>query len=331
MLLLNTKPVTRISRLALASGLLAATWGCGLVADDNRPFPAKSIDIVVGFGPGGGTDLIARAVSKSLEQQVKSSVVVVNKPGAAGVLAAQVVARSKADGYTLLAAGGSETTSASFYRELPYDPVESFEPIARITATGMLMVVQSNARWDSLESLVGEARKAPGAIKFASSGHGGLFHSAMLAFSNEAGISLTHVPFDGGAASLAALMGGHVDVCMAMPAEADALISGGGVRALAVTSAEPTPLAPGVPTLRELGYDLALLNQKGLVAPAGTPADRLAILEDAVRSVCNDPQFAAEAKRQKMQVAYLGAQDFREALIEARSTIGNLLPKVAGN
>jgi tripartite-type tricarboxylate transporter receptor subunit TctC len=235
--------------------------------------PEKPIRIIVGYSAGGGTDVVARTVASAAQPIFPVPLVVENRVGASGTLAADFVANAPADGYTLLVAGGSESTSVPHHREVSYDAIEDFRPIIRITRYPIIIATRTDSGYDSIDALMEAARADPGALSFASSGPGSLYHSAMLALIERGGVEMKHVPYQGGAPAVAALLGGHVDGTPAAPNEIQAQYDAGEVQLLAVASDERYAGLPDVPTLKELGYDMSIENMKGFVAPAGLPDD----------------------------------------------------------
>ncbi len=317
---MESKKIFRfIMAVLLVFGLLGSA-----IADE---FPTKPIKVYVGFSPGGGTDVIARTVASVAPEFLGQSMIIINKPGAAGTIAAREVAQAKPDGYTLLVAGGSETTSVGHYKKLPYHPINAFSPIIRIARLRIILNFNANAPWKTLKEFIEDAKKNPGKYKYASSGHGGIYHSAELVLCDRAGIEMKHVPYKGGAPGMAALMGGHVDLAISSPDEARALAEGGKIRSVALTSLDRTPLFPDVPTLKELGYDIYLENMKGFVAPANTPKERIMFLHDAFKKAYDHPAFIKLCSSLKIERAYLGPDDFRKALQSMYDQIGTVIKK----
>ena len=279
-----------------------------------QEFPTKPIEVIVGYAPGGGTDTIARTVADAAQKYVGQPLVVVNKPGASGIIGAQYVASAKPDGYTLLVAGGSETVSTPHFRSIPFSPVDDFEPIIRFMIERLNFYVKADSPWKTFQDFVADAKKNPDKYSYATAGVGGLHHATMMVAEKRAGIKLNHVPYKGGAETLAALAGGHVQVAMASPNEAFALVEGGRVRPLATASITRSPTEPNTPTLRELGYDVYLENQKGFVFPKGTPKPIVQRLHDSLKKVFDDAQFKANADKLKLELSYLNPEEFRKAL-----------------
>ncbi len=308
--------------LLVACALLLA--GVPVAAQD---YPTKPIEVIVGAPPGGGTDMIARAVADVAQKYVGQPLVVVNKSGAAMTIAAQYVASAKPDGYTINVAGGSETVAVPHFRKLPYDALNDFEPIIRFIIERVGFYVRTDSRWKTMKDFVEEAKQNPEKLMYAHSGVGGIHQATVMALEKKAGIRLTQVPQKGGAENLAALIGGHVDLAIASPNEAYTLVQGGRVRALANASAKRAPTDPNTPTLRELGYDVWIDNQKGFVFPKGTPSAIVQKLHDSLRKVFDDPQFKANAEKLNLELAYLNGEDFRKAMKAMYDQIGESAKK----
>lgn len=292
-----------------------------------QDYPSKPIEVIVAYAPGGGTDMIARAVADAAPKYLGQPLVVVNKPGATGTIGTQYVASSKPDGHTILVAGGSETVSLPHFKTLPYNPVNDFEPVIRLMIEHVAFYVRTDAPWKTMADFVADAKKNPEKFSYATAGIGGIHHATVLVLEKRTGIRLTHVPHKGGAENLAALAGGHVDVAMASPNEAYALVQGGRVRALANASSMRSPTEPNTPTLRQLGYDVYIENQKGFVLPKGTPKAVAQRLHDGVRKVFDDAQFKANADKLQLELAYLGPEDFRKSLKAMYDQIGDSVKK----
>ncbi|MDH4264976.1 MAG: tripartite tricarboxylate transporter substrate binding protein [Deltaproteobacteria bacterium] len=301
--------------------LFFALIGTAIAAE----FPTKPIKVIVGYSPGGTTDLLARAVAGVAPEFLGQSMVTINKPGATGTIAAKEVADANPDGYTLTIAGGSESTAVGHFKKLPYHPIDSFAPVIRFVKARMIICFDAKAPWKTFKDFVEDAKKNPGKYKYASSGHGGIYHAALLAMCYRTGIKMKHVPYKGGAPGLAALMGGHVDVTIGSDAEIWPMVQGGKIRAMTLTSLDRSPILKDVPTLKELGYDVYLENQKGFVAPAKTPRERIMVLHDALKKVYDHPAFKKMAEQLKLELSYMGPEDFRKALQDMSNQIGEVV------
>ncbi|HYB20079.1 MAG TPA: tripartite tricarboxylate transporter substrate binding protein [Thermodesulfobacteriota bacterium] len=293
-----------------------------------QDFPSRPVEVIVGFAPGGGTDLTARAVANHATKYFGQPFIVVNKAGAAGTIASQYVAAAKPDGYTLLTAGGSETTTAGHFRKLPFHPLNDFEPVICIVGQQIGLSVKADTPWKTIQEFIADAKRSPERYSYATSGIGSLYHAAVLVLEMKTGIKLRHVPFKGGAETLSALLGGHVDVAISAPDEAYALIEGGRVRSLVTFSNRRSRLIPNVPTLREVGYGFFMENMKGFVGPKGIPKPIIQKIHDGVKRMMNeDPGFKDSLDKVNLEMNYLNSEDFGKALRFMYDQIGGALKK----
>jgi tripartite-type tricarboxylate transporter receptor subunit TctC len=258
------------------------------------PAAAQSIKVVVPFAAGGPVDMLARLISADMQTRLKIEMVVENRGGAGGMLATDAVARALADGKTLLfASSGSHVISAALRSgQLSYDPVKSFAPIAFVGTVPMLIIVSADYPAKTLAELIAKAKAEK--LSYASAGPGSTMHIIGEVFNAEAGVKAAHVPYRGVAPALNDLMGGHIQFLSADLPVLEPLVKSGKVRALALFATERSPLLPDLPTSAELGYPGMLMgNWYGMLAPAGTPPDALAVLEKAMLETMNSPQVAA--------------------------------------
>lgn len=294
-----------------AAGLAATVAGPGALAAWE---PERPVQLIVGFAPGGGADLAARAIAEASARFFPTPIVVVNRPGAGGAIAAQQVAGMAPDGLNLLVGGGSESISLPAFRDLPYDPKRSFRATIRLTRQPLLVVARRGGRHTDLQAVAEAARRAPGTIPHASSGQGSIYHAVFVLLSQAAGIELLHVPFTGGAPSLQALLAGTVELAVLAPEEMAGLAQAGEVRPLGVASAERLAAFPEVPTLRELGWDVVIENMKGLCAPAGLPDEIHATLHDRFRRGMQAPAWRTFLERTGAMDGYLDGPGFQAAM-----------------
>ena len=276
-------------RRLLLAGLAAPALGGAQAAWQ----PTRPIQCVIGFAPGGGADLIARAIIEAAQPMVPQPLVVVNKPGAGGTIAAQQVAGMPADGHVLLMGGGSESTSIPAFRALPYDARGGFRAVIRLMRQRMFVLAKADGPYRTMADAIAAARVRPQALSHGSSGIGSIYHAVFVVLEKRAGIELLHVPYTGGAPGLQAVAAGQVDLMVASPEEFRGLTDGGLLRPLACCSADRSPAWPDVPTLRDCGFDMALENMKGWVAPAGTPDAAVAYLHDRVHAAMDRPGWPA--------------------------------------
>lgn len=254
-----------------------------------QAWPAKPIRIVAPFTAGGPNDIFARTVGQKLSERLGQAVVIDNRTGADGRIGAQAVAQSAPDGYTLLMLSLGHTAQASMYK-LPYDLTKDFAPISQVGTIPLVLVVNTKVKAGDVKEFVQLARSTPGTMSFASSGNGTSQHLAMAMFMNMAGIKLLHVPYRGMGPAITDLIGGQVDALISPTASVAGHIKSGQLRALGVTTSEPYPLLPGVPTIAQSGYaGYQVDTWHGLVAPAGTPAAVVQLLSRQVQEIMQLP------------------------------------------
>ena len=264
-----------IKKPLIWTALLLAIFFAGTVTAQN--FPVKPVRIIVPFPAGGSADFFSRLIGQKLSESWGQQVIVDNRPGAATVVGTQFVARSPADGYTVLVIGGSFTINASIRSNLPYDNNKDFAPVTQLVTSSNVIVVHPSVPAKTFAEFLALARAKPGMLNFSAVGPGGTQHIAGELLKSAAKIDMGYVPFAGGAPAVLAVLGGHVGVCIANVQEVATHVEAGKLRALAVTSRERDPAMKNVPTVAESGYpDYAVSTWWGLLAPAGTPADVVA-------------------------------------------------------
>jgi tripartite-type tricarboxylate transporter receptor subunit TctC len=248
--------------------LAALAWACSVLA---QPYPTKPVTIVNGFPPGGVTDGVLRTLAARLGERLGQPVVVENRPGAAGMIAASGVARAVPDGYTLLfGVAANLAVGPASIRKPPYDPLTAFTPVVEISRGPYLWLVRADHPAVDMRAFVDWAKSSQGKANYASPGQGSVHHLATEMLKHRTGMPLTHVPYKGGSALAAALLSGEVDGMFESPATYIGQIRGGKMRALAVTGARRLPALPEVPTLREQNLpELEVNSWWGLVGPAG--------------------------------------------------------------
>ena len=266
--------------LALVAGAAAA-----------QQWPSKPIKWVVPFAPGGTTDILARTIGEKLSVTLGQPIIVDNKPGAGGGVGADQVAKSPADGYTIM--GGTISThaiNASLYSNLPYDPVRDFAPITLIVRVPNMLVVNPELPAKDVRELIALLKASPGKYSFASSGNGTSQHLSGELFKTMTGVEMQHIPYRGSPPALADVVGGQVAMTFDNITTAWPLVKGGKLRALAVTTAKRSPIAPDVPTLAESGlpgYEIG--SWQGVFAPAGVSTEIVKRLNTEIVRIINAP------------------------------------------
>lgn len=264
-------------RRVFAATVIALTLGWAAPATAQDRWPTKPVRMVVPFAPGGSTDVVARMIGQKLSILWGQPVVIENRAGAGGNLGTDLVAKSPADGYTLLMASGSITINPHIYKRMPFDTMKDLAPITNVASGPMLVVVPDGSAAKSVKELIALAKAKPGSVNFGSAGVGSQVHLAAENFADAAGINISHVPYKGEAVAYTDLIGNQVQMMVGNFAAASVLLGNGRLRALAVTGKERSKQLPDVPTVSESGLPgFENSGWFGLFAPAGTPAHILA-------------------------------------------------------
>ncbi|HUL56743.1 MAG TPA: tripartite tricarboxylate transporter substrate binding protein [Usitatibacter sp.] len=283
--------------------MLAPFAFAGLAAVAQTNFPSHTVTITVGFAPGGGTDTAARIVAKKLTENLGVSVVVENRAGAGGNIAAQLIANAPPDGYTIsLSSVGPLTVAPAMQKDLAYDPKRDIAPITMGMVFPNIFVVNPSVPAKTLAEFVALAKSRPGALSYASSGVGGAGHLAGELFKQRAGIDMVHVPYKGGGPAMTDLLGGRVAMYPAVPSTAQKYIETGKVIALAVTGPKRLDALPDVPTVAESGYPgFEAMNWYCFVAPGKTPKEILDFWNRELVKVLNDPAVHADLAKHGLE------------------------------
>lgn len=255
-------------------------------------YPSKSVKIVVPYPPGGTNDSVARLLAQRLGERMGQPFIVENKPGASGNLGAELVARSPADGYTLVLVTMGHTIHPSLYKNLRYDIRTDLAPITELTSGPALLMVNPALGINSVKDLIARAKARPGELNFTSAGNGSSTHLATEYFDSQAGIKMTHIPFNGSAPAMMDVIAGNSQVVMDMMYSAMPQVKGGKLKAIAQTGAKRSPALPDVPTVAEAGlpgFEVTVWN--GLMAPVGTPKDVIARLNTEIRHELDSADF----------------------------------------
>jgi len=286
---LSQKPVSRLQLVASFLGVLIATLHLFASAQD---FPNRPIKLVVPFPAGGGVDAVARTIAEKLAIELKQPVIVDNKGGAGGALGAGLVARSTADGYTLLFANNGQAVLPHL-QKIDWDPIKDFKPVSSVATYAMVVLVNSNSPIKTIHDLIQAAKAQPGRITYGSSGLGGPLHLGTEMFRSAAAIDIVHVPYKGNAPMTLALLGQEISMSMDTLAVSLPHIKSGKFRALAVTSQRRMTLLPDIPTIREVAIpDFDYEGWQGVFAPANTPAPIVAKLNAALNKVIGQPSVS---------------------------------------
>ncbi len=257
-------------------------------------YPERPLRIVVPFTPGGGTDMVSRQLAKNLTQELGQSVVVENRAGGSTIIGSEHVAKSPADGYTLLMATIAHAVNPAIHKKLPYDTTTDFAPVAMIGKSPNVLVVSPKSNFKSVQDILEYARKHPGKLTFGSYGNGTSAHLAGELFKSLGKVDILHVPYRGSGPALNDLMGGQIDMIFSTSASVSSHINNGQLRALAVTSKERSPAYTEVPTVAESGEPGYFVDSwYGVFVAKGTPPAMIDTLNAAIRKVATKPDFNA--------------------------------------
>jgi len=316
-------------KLLLGALLLGA---CSHAALAQAPaYPAKPVKLVVGFAPGGAADYVARSVGDALGRALGQPIVIENKAGAGSSIAADLVAKSAPDGYTLLIASPSSiSVNPALNPKLSYKPSD-LQPISKLTASPLVIAAHPGAGINSVQELIARARQAPGTLNYATSGNGSAPHLGAAYFSQVADVKLVHIPFRGGAPAIQSVVAGDTQLTFGTPPSVLPMIQAGRLRGLAVSTRERTALFPDLPGMREAGLpDYAIDFWYGFFVPAGTPPAIVQKLYDATQVALQQPAVKAALAREGTEVSVSRSPaDFAAFLAEDEKFWVNLV-KSAG-
>ncbi|MFO1081012.1 MAG: tripartite tricarboxylate transporter substrate binding protein [Reyranellaceae bacterium] len=314
-------------RLLLGGAALAMVPLSGAAAAD---YPDKPIKIVLGFAPGGPTDILSRLLADKLSRTLGTPVVVENKVGAGGNIAAAIVAKAPADGYTLLVGGTNYAIGRSWYKDLQFDIEKDLQIVATLSKNANVLVVNPASSFKSLADIVRAAKADPGKLTFASSGAGTVVHLAGEIFKAQQGLDLTHVPYGGAPPAELDVINGRVDLMFDSLATALPFIRDGKMRAIAVTSRERSSYAPDVPSLAELGMaDFDVTSWYAVWAPAGVPPAIIERLNRAIGEALTLPDVRerlAALQAEAFPTSVAAARDFERGEIRKWTTAVEKLP-----
>jgi tripartite-type tricarboxylate transporter receptor subunit TctC len=287
----------RLARACLvAMTLVAGPLGAWSAAAQSAPnYPTRPVRLLVGFAAGGGADNGSRLFAHALGERWGQQIVIDNRGGAGGMLAAEIVANATPDGYTLLACSINQALAPLLYKKLTVDPVKDFAPITATATLANIMMVNNTSPHRTVGELIAYAKANPGKLTYGSSGVGASLHIAMELFKSMAGIDIVHVPYKGGAPALADLLGGHIDIVFGNATDRVATVKAGQVRGIAVSSAKRLPMLPDVPTVAETVPGFEVITWYGLCAPVATPEPILAKLSEDARAVQRTDDYKRRA------------------------------------
>lgn len=288
-------------RTLLASALLALLPVSHLMAAD--AYPVKPIKLVVPFPPGGTSDTVARVLMTGMSEKLGQPIIVENRGGGGTIIGTEFVAKSPADGYTMLWMTTPFAINETLYKQLPYSTFKSFTPVIDVVSVPLVMIVNPSSPAKSVADLIAMAKKNPGKLSYGSSGNGGSPHLATEMFKSMAGVNINHIPYKGSAPSVMDLVGGQTDVVIDTLFLTQPQVTAGKARALAQTGATRSKVMPDVPTMREAGLKgYEATSWLSLTVPAGTPADVIQRLNAMANEVLGAPAIRESFAKQGLEI-----------------------------
>jgi len=323
-------PPVRIPRAlsALVPALMMTCLPASAFSQGDAGYPSKLIRLIVGQAPGGATDIVARMIAQKLSEQVRQSVIVENRTGAAGSIGASFVVKSAPDGYTLLVVSSSYAINPSLYSNLPFDPVKDLAPVSLIAEAPFLLVIHPSLPARSVKELVALAKSKPGALNFASGGNGSSGHLAGELFEHLAGIQLVHVPYKGAGPALVEVMTGQVHMTFGSVLSSLQHVKNQRLRALAVTGAKRSSALPALPTVAEAGIKgYRRTTWYGVLAPAATSPALVTRISDEFRKAVNSDDVRKRILTDGAEPEGSSPKEFREYLASEMKIAQDIVQK----
>ncbi len=317
-------------RVVLATAVLAAGFTAPLIANAQAAYPTRTIKFVVPYSAGGLPDTVARILAQRLGEKLGQSVVVDNKPGANGVVAAQALASSPADGYTFLVTDGSMfSINPAIYKNLSYDFKRDFMPVALAARAPLYLAVHPKTGVNSLQEFVAKAKAKPGTLNYGSSGIGSSHHLTMEAMKAALGIDVQHVPFKGSSQSVPALIGGQVDVAFSALPSLVGFVKDNRVKLLATNGGRRSPMEPDVPAIAEIvpGFDFAVIV--GVLAATGTPQAAIDRISSEIDKINKSPEMVQILANAGIEAGGGKPADYAKAIAEENERLAKAI-KIAG-
>jgi tripartite-type tricarboxylate transporter receptor subunit TctC len=317
--------------MSITRYLAAFAAAAGIAAAHAQTYPVRPIKLVVGFAPGGAADTVARAYGDHLSRALGQPIVIENRAGAGSSIAAELVAKSPPDGYTvLIASPASISVNPAINPNLGYKPSD-LTPITKVSSSPLVIAVNPSTGIRSVKELVAEAKKMPGRLNYATSGVGSAPHFGAALFSQVTGIQMVHVPFKGGAPAITSVVAGDTQVTFETPPSVLPMVKAGRLHALAVTSPGRSPLMPDIPGMTEAGLpEYAIAFWYGLFVPAGTPSDVVGKLFDAALVASRQPAVKAALAREGTEIAVSNSPEEFAAFLAQDEKLWVRLAKESG-
>lgn len=318
----------------LGRALALALFGLGAIlpsAAVGADFPARAIELVVPYPPGGSSDALARAITPALEKDLGQTVVVVNKPGAGGLVAATLVSKTKPDGYTILIASSTALVLSPRLQQVEYDSLKDFTYVGLVARLIPMVLVRSDSPWKTFEDMLAYAKNNPGKIRYGTSGPHSGTHVAMASIAREKGIDWVHVPFKGDGPVVTGILGGHIEAA-GLFSVYKPHVSAGQLRPLLSLMDRRTKFFPDVPTYKDLGFRFdtrgSVQSITGIIAPARVPPAIVARYESALKKAVESAEFQRTVETLGMEADFMTAADYRREMEEGYHNAGRMLKDV---
>lgn len=304
-----------LASFALASPALAA-------------YPERPVTMICPFPAGGAMDIVGRHLAEAMKPHFPKPIAVINRVGAGGTIGNTEAVQARPDGYTIAISAAAVLTVQPHRTDLPYKGPDDYEPIIKLVNLPVVFAVRADSPAKTMRDFIEMARVAPGKLRVGSPGLGTILHLDLESLKAEAKVDITHVPFGGGAESVPALLGGHVDGLSVHPSEIGPHVQAGKARVLAVFQEQRNALYPDAPTFRELGHDITLGVYYALIAPKGTPPAVLKTIHDAAKKAMEEASFVAMAKARGYTIEYKGPEALRQDLWDSYRKNEGLIKKL---
>ena len=318
-----------VRALAAMSATASLSFGYAAVAaaqGNGSSFPTHAIELLVPYQPGGGTDGLARAFSEASRKHISQSIVIVNRPGAGGAIGWNEVINSRPDGYKLAVLTVELLTLPHLgLAKFNYD---DFQPIAQLNADPAAITVKADAPWNTIEEFLAAARKSPEGVRVGNSGNGSIWHLAAAALEDKTGTRFGHIPFQGAAPAVLALLGGHIEAVAVSPAEVTTHVQSGKLKVLMVMADKRVKGFDNVPTAKERGIDLSIGTWRGLGAPKNTPPEVMARLREITAKTAAEPLMHGVMDKQNLGYVYTDGAVFKETLAKDNAYFKALIAKL---
>jgi tripartite-type tricarboxylate transporter receptor subunit TctC len=320
-----------MGKRSLVPGLLAGLALAALAVPGGsqpRDFPTRPITFVVGFAPGGGADVFARALADAAKTVLPHAIAVENRPGAGGTAAAAYASGRPADGHTVLFAHAGSSIITPIITGQPQLKWDAFEPVARIHAEEEWLFVHPDAPWKSIDQLAAHAKAHPRQVRVAGSAIGGIDSFVVLSWEQAAGIDVEYIPHEGGGPATLAFLGKNAEVLVGNVSEVFQHVEAKKMVPIAVASEKRSPIFPEAPTLKEKGWDVVMVQWRSVLAPKGTPAPRVAALAGALQKALAAESWKTFNRNAKAVDAYLGPADFRQFLTGEEARFAKIIDQL---